>query len=229
MSPMDEAQRADLQFGPDSIGLFEFGSHNCSPSSRLFGELGCRKGSLSFQNVLGVWNAADMLFQYCRARKDVIDNDCGFPPMHFEIFSPFHFARDLIIVQHSWSSNLRTSIVTLLLFFLLATFSFPSVSSLSSILSFIFIFQSLALLCLVTFHSGPPMVNHLKALLSEDRVVSFHHHFSIPNDVQLSLVRDGEVDMERTDENTIVFPLLAIAEGGVHFPFHPTLRFVLSH
>lgn len=73
------------------------------------------------------------------------------------------------------------------------------------------------------------MANHLKAPLSEDRVAAFRYHFSIPNDVQLSLVGDGEVGTERTDENTIVFPLLAIAQGGVRFPLHPTLRFVLRH
>ncbi|THG23949.1 hypothetical protein TEA_015958 [Camellia sinensis var. sinensis] len=59
------------------------------------------------------------------------------------------------------------------------------------------------------------MAKHLKDLLSSDQISSFRHHFSIPDDVRLSLVTDGTLDMERPDETTIVFPLLSIAEGGV--------------
>ncbi|GMP73308.1 hypothetical protein CsSME_00031097 [Camellia sinensis var. sinensis] len=35
--------------------------------------------------------------------------------------------------------------------------------------------------------------------------------------------------MEREDESTIVFPLLSIAESGVHFPLHPFLRAILRY
>ncbi|KAF5939654.1 hypothetical protein HYC85_023913, partial [Camellia sinensis] len=54
-----------------------------------------------------------------------------------------------------------------------------------------------------------------------DRISGFRHHFSIPDDVRLSLVTDGTLDMERADETMIVFPLLSIAEGGVRFPLSP--------
>lgn len=92
---MEEAQWADLQ-----LGLMVLGYLNLAPTIatrvvgyseiRLVGELGCRKSSLSFQNVFGVGNAANTLFQYCRARKDVIDNDCGFPPLRaFSSFNVF--------------------------------------------------------------------------------------------------------------------------------------------
>ncbi|KAF5933540.1 hypothetical protein HYC85_029711 [Camellia sinensis] len=66
------------------------------------------------------------------------------------------------------------------------------------------------------------MAKHLKDLLSSDRIAGFKRHFSIPDDVRLSLVK-------REDETTIVFPLLSIAEGGVRFPLHPFLRVVLHH
>lgn len=73
------------------------------------------------------------------------------------------------------------------------------------------------------------MAPHLKALLSEERVATFRRHFSILDDVHLSLVADNVVDMERADANTIIFPLLSIAEGGVHFLLHPFLRTVLRY
>ena len=73
------------------------------------------------------------------------------------------------------------------------------------------------------------MAKHLKDLLSEDRISGFRQHFSIPDDVHLSLVTDNALDMEREDQNTIVFPLLSIAEGGVRFPLHPLLRAVLRY
>ncbi|GMP61293.1 hypothetical protein CsSME_00023813 [Camellia sinensis var. sinensis] len=73
------------------------------------------------------------------------------------------------------------------------------------------------------------MAKHLKDLLSPDRISGFRCHFSIPDDVCLSFVADGTLDMERVDETTIVFPLLSIAEGGVRFPLHPLLRAVLCH
>ena len=73
------------------------------------------------------------------------------------------------------------------------------------------------------------MAKHLKDLLSSDRIAGFKHHFSIPDEVSLSLVADGTLDMEREDETTIVFPILSIAEGGVRFPLHPFLRAVLRH
>ncbi|GMP27068.1 hypothetical protein CsSME_00003230 [Camellia sinensis var. sinensis] len=73
------------------------------------------------------------------------------------------------------------------------------------------------------------MSKHLKDLLSPDRISSFQRHFSIPDDVHLSFVADGTLDMERVDETMIVFPLLSIAEGGVCFPLHLLLRAVLCH
>ncbi|GMP42911.1 hypothetical protein CsSME_00012489 [Camellia sinensis var. sinensis] len=73
------------------------------------------------------------------------------------------------------------------------------------------------------------MAKHLKDLLSKGRISGFRRHFSIPDDVHLSLVTDNTLDMEREDQNTIVFPLLSIAEGGVRFPLHPFLRAVLRH
>lgn len=73
------------------------------------------------------------------------------------------------------------------------------------------------------------MARHLKDLLSSDRITGFRHHFSIPDDVRLSFVADGTLDMEREDETTIVFPLLSIAEGRVRFPLHPFLRAMLRH
>ena len=73
------------------------------------------------------------------------------------------------------------------------------------------------------------MAKHLKDLLSSDRIVGFRRHFSVPDDVHLSFVADGTLDMEMEDETTIVFPLLSIAEGGVRFPLHPFLRAVLRH
>lgn len=73
------------------------------------------------------------------------------------------------------------------------------------------------------------MVKHLKDLLSPDRISGFRRHFFIPDDVRLSFVADGTLDMERFDETTIIFPLLSIAEGGVRFPFHPLLSAVLCH
>ena len=73
------------------------------------------------------------------------------------------------------------------------------------------------------------MAKHLKDLLSSDRIAGFKRHFSIPNDVRLSLVTNDTLDMEREDKTTIVFPLLSIAEGGVRFPLHPFLRAVLRH
>ncbi|THG15951.1 hypothetical protein TEA_029910 [Camellia sinensis var. sinensis] len=73
------------------------------------------------------------------------------------------------------------------------------------------------------------MAKHLKDLLSSDRISGFRRHFSIPDDVRLSLVTDDTLDMERADETTIVFPLLSIAEGGVRFPLHPFLRTVFCH
>lgn len=59
------------------------------------------------------------------------------------------------------------------------------------------------------------MVKHLKDLLSLDQIFGFRRHFSIPDDVRLSLVKDDTLDMERADETTIIFPLLSITEGGV--------------
>ncbi|GMP56021.1 hypothetical protein CsSME_00020647 [Camellia sinensis var. sinensis] len=73
------------------------------------------------------------------------------------------------------------------------------------------------------------MAKQLRALLSADRVSSFHRHFSLPNDVHLSLLADKVIDMERTDESTIVFSLLSIAEGRVRFPLYPLLRAVIRH
>ncbi|GMP68712.1 hypothetical protein CsSME_00028242 [Camellia sinensis var. sinensis] len=73
------------------------------------------------------------------------------------------------------------------------------------------------------------MAKHLKDLLSADRISGFRRHFSIPDDVYLSLVTNGTLDMESDDESTIVFPLLSIAEGGIRFPLHPFLRAVLRH
>ena len=73
------------------------------------------------------------------------------------------------------------------------------------------------------------MAKHLKDLLSEGRISGFRRHFSIPDDVHLSLVTDSTLDMEREDQNTIVFPLLSIAEGGVRFSLHPLLRAVLRY
>ena len=73
------------------------------------------------------------------------------------------------------------------------------------------------------------MAKHLKDPLSEGRISGFRRHFSIPDDVLLSLVTDSTLDMEMEDPNTIVFPLLSIAEGGVRFPLHPLLRAVLRH
>ncbi|GMP97923.1 hypothetical protein CsSME_00046002 [Camellia sinensis var. sinensis] len=73
------------------------------------------------------------------------------------------------------------------------------------------------------------MAKHLKNLLSSDRISGFRRHFSIPDDVRLLLVTNGTLDMERVDETTIVFPLLSITEGGVHFPLHPLLRAMLCH
>lgn len=73
------------------------------------------------------------------------------------------------------------------------------------------------------------MAKHLKDLLSEGRISEFRRHFSIPDDVHLSLVTDSALDMKRADQNTIVFPLLSIAEGRVRFPLHPLLRAVLRY
>ncbi|GMP99451.1 hypothetical protein CsSME_00046919 [Camellia sinensis var. sinensis] len=73
------------------------------------------------------------------------------------------------------------------------------------------------------------VAKHLKDLLSEGRIFEFQRHFSIPDDVHLSLVMDNTLDMERDDQNTIVFPLLSIAEGRVRFPLHPFLRAVLRY
>ncbi|GMQ05271.1 hypothetical protein CsSME_00050366 [Camellia sinensis var. sinensis] len=73
------------------------------------------------------------------------------------------------------------------------------------------------------------MAKHLKDLLSPDRISGFRCHFFIPDDVRLSFVADGTLDMERVDETMIVFPLLSITEGGVHFPLHPLLRVMLCH
>ncbi|KAF5933381.1 hypothetical protein HYC85_029552 [Camellia sinensis] len=73
------------------------------------------------------------------------------------------------------------------------------------------------------------MAKHLKDLLSEGRVSGFRRHFSIPDDVHLSLVTDNSLDIEREDQNSIVFPLLSIAEGRVRFPLHPFLRAVLRY
>ncbi|GMP47899.1 hypothetical protein CsSME_00015451 [Camellia sinensis var. sinensis] len=58
------------------------------------------------------------------------------------------------------------------------------------------------------------MAKHLRALLSAERVSGFHRYFSIPDDVHLSLLAENVINIERTDKNTIVFPLLSIAEGG---------------
>ena len=73
------------------------------------------------------------------------------------------------------------------------------------------------------------MAKHLKDLLSEGRVSGFRQHFFIPDDVHLSLVTDNRLDMEREDQNSIVFSLLSIAEDGVRFPLHPFLRAVLRY
>ncbi|GMP75933.1 hypothetical protein CsSME_00032841 [Camellia sinensis var. sinensis] len=73
------------------------------------------------------------------------------------------------------------------------------------------------------------MAKHLKVLLSANRVSGFRCHFSIPDDVHLSLLAESIVDMERTDESTIIFPLLSIAEGIVRFPLHPFFKVVLRH
>lgn len=73
------------------------------------------------------------------------------------------------------------------------------------------------------------MEKNLKDLLSADRVFGFRRHYSIPDNVYLSLMADSTTDMERTDESTIIFSLLSIAEGRVRFPPHPFLRAVLRH
>ena len=73
------------------------------------------------------------------------------------------------------------------------------------------------------------MAKHLKDLLSSDRITGFKCHFSIPDDVRLSFVADGTLDMEREDKTSIVLPLLSITEGGGRFPLHPFLRPVLRH
>ncbi|GMP68754.1 hypothetical protein CsSME_00028265 [Camellia sinensis var. sinensis] len=73
------------------------------------------------------------------------------------------------------------------------------------------------------------MAKHLKELLLADRISGFRRHFSIPDDVHLSLLADSTTDMERDDENTIVFPLLSVAEGGVRFSVHPFFRVVLRY
>ncbi|GMP41767.1 hypothetical protein CsSME_00011742 [Camellia sinensis var. sinensis] len=58
------------------------------------------------------------------------------------------------------------------------------------------------------------MAKHLRDLLSAERVSDFCRHFSVPNDVHLSLLAENVIDTERTDESIIVFPLLSIAKGG---------------
>ncbi|THG07447.1 hypothetical protein TEA_023989 [Camellia sinensis var. sinensis] len=73
------------------------------------------------------------------------------------------------------------------------------------------------------------VANHLKELLSESKLVFFRHHFEIPDNVQLKLIGDGVFDLEMANASTIALPLLAITEGGVHFPLHPLLRTTLRH
>ncbi|GMP48176.1 hypothetical protein CsSME_00015621 [Camellia sinensis var. sinensis] len=73
------------------------------------------------------------------------------------------------------------------------------------------------------------MAKHLKGLLSMNRAFGFRRHFSILDNIRLSLMTDNTLDIERADESTIIFPLLSIAEGGVRFPLHPFLGVVLHH
>ncbi|KAF5931794.1 hypothetical protein HYC85_027965 [Camellia sinensis] len=45
------------------------------------------------------------------------------------------------------------------------------------------------------------------------RIAGFKRHFSIPDDIHLSIVADSTLDMEREDETTIVFPILSIVKA----------------
>ncbi|GMP27607.1 hypothetical protein CsSME_00003513 [Camellia sinensis var. sinensis] len=73
------------------------------------------------------------------------------------------------------------------------------------------------------------MAKHLKNLLSLEQIFGFRRHYSIPDDVHLSHMANSTTDMERTDESTIIFSFLSIAEGGVRFSLHPFLRVVLRY
>ena len=67
-------------------------------------------------------------------------------------------------------------------------------------------------------------------LSSEASLASFWATYNVPRDFYIAYCHEGDINLRRrTSANTVLFPLIAILEGGVGFPVDPlvigTLKF----
>ena len=61
-------------------------------------------------------------------------------------------------------------------------------------------------------------------LSSEASLASFRAAYNVPRDVDIAYCHEGDIDLRRrTGVNTVLFPLMAILEGGVRFLVDPLI------
>ena len=57
---------------------------------------------------------------------------------------------------------------------------------------------------------------------SEASLATFRAAYNVPKDVDIAYCHKGNIDIQRPrGVNTVLFPLMAILEGGVRFPVDP--------
>ena len=71
------------------------------------------------------------------------------------------------------------------------------------------------------------MSANLREMVSAANMNRFREQFSIPEDVKIKLL-PRDANLNKLDGDGIIFPLLAIPEGGVRFPLSPLIREVLA-